>query len=107
MKNTKYCKVCRLYRNLEFVRERTGKCIACEKEHALTERKPFLCQSCQAIAGTGRKGSCGVCGTEDTDLVPQELAVCVGCMDDPSKRGKILLGLLTKIARNKEEYGKV
>lgn len=107
MPNTKYCTTCRLFKNLSFIREATGKCVACGKRHALTERKAFLCQTCQAEAGNCREGDCGVCGTKSTRLVWQDVAVCVGCMDDPDKRGMILAGLIKKIAANRSEYGKV
>lgn len=107
MANTKYCTTCRLYRNLQFVRERTGKCVACNKEHALTERKAWICQECAGQTGTGRDGQCGVCGTEHANLVWPDVAVCGTCMDNPEKRGKIIAGLIQKIARNKAEYATV
>lgn len=107
MPNTKFCTTCRLFKNLSFLRDSTGKCVACGKRHALTERKAFLCQSCQAAAGNCRTGDCGVCGTEATALVWQDVAVCVQCMDDPKQRGKIMAGLIKKIAHNRTEYGTV
>lgn len=107
MPNTKYCTTCRLFKNIKFLGERTGTCVACNKKFALTERKAIICQECSAAAGDSRKGTCGVCKSENADLIWQDAAVCVRCMDDPTKRGPIVAGLVQKIARNKAEYGKV
>lgn len=107
MPNTKYCTTCRLFKDLSFIKDKTGRCVACGKTHAQTERKPFLCQCCSADAGNHRTGDCGVCGKTDTRLVWQDIACCVECMDDPKQRGKILAGLIQKIKQNREKYGTV
>lgn len=107
MKNTKYCHACRLLKDLSFLRDRTGECVACGRKHSLTQRKAWLCQRCTADSGNYREGHCGVCGKENARLVWQEVAVCVDCMDNPEQRGPIIKGLIQKIARNREEYGTV
>jgi len=107
MKNTKYCTACRLYKNLSYLKDRTHTCVVCEKEYAVTDRKPFMCRSCEAESGNHRTGHCGVCNTQDARLVWEDVACCVDCMDEPAKRGPIIKGLLQKIKRNREEYGKV
>lgn len=102
-KNTKYCEICRLLRNLRFVGERTNKCPVDGSVFAPTNRNQLVSLHCDPYSpATQVKGTCGICHKEDSRLYGEHVSVCVDCMDDPKKRQTIYGQLLLKQKAIKE-----
>jgi len=98
-KNTKYCHLCRLSKNLEFIGDRTNKCAGCEKSFAPIDRNEQLCPECSIgkVAGDPR-GTCAFCEAVDAPLIREHIAVCVQCAHDPKLRTKFVGAIAKKIS---------
>jgi hypothetical protein len=102
-KNTKYCAICRLLKNLSFLKERTSKCLVCEKTFSQVSRNEQVCLACDPYSTPAAvEGTCGLCGTPSDRLLGEHIAVCVGCAQDPSKREVFRASLLKKQKAIKE-----
>lgn len=85
--NTKYCLVCRLARNLQFLGERTSQCIVCENRFAPLSRNDDLCGVCDNFPASGEPtGTCALCETIDIAILNEDVSVCKRCAKDPEKR---------------------
>lgn len=102
-KLAKYCSICRLHKNLMFVKGSTTTCDVCEDKYAPSERGQFCCTKCSSVTDSVREGECKICGSEDYPLIWQDASVCVRCMDDPAKRPLIVRGLMKRIMKQKKE----
>lgn len=102
-KLAKYCSICRLYKNIMFIGDKTVECQVCEDEYSPTERGQFCCRKCSSVTDRVRSGECKICGSDDWPLIWQEAQVCVKCMDDPEKRGIVARGLMKRIVKQKKE----
>lgn len=100
-KNTKYCEICRLLRNLKFIGDRTESCLVTKKRFAPIKRNQQLSLTCDPYSTpAGHEGTCGVCDTEGR-LYGDNVKVCTECLDDPKQRGKIIAMLIQKQANIK------
>lgn len=100
--NTKYCEICRLARNLNFMKGQKFKCGVSGKRYAPVKRNQGVCLECDPYSTPGGpQGDCPVCGTDDTRLYGEHVRVCVSCMDSIEKRPTIYAALLKKQAQIK------
>lgn len=105
-RNTRYCHVCRLFRNLVFVSRRTAACVSCDGRFAPIKRDDQLCGFCDFLGETHRvTGKCGVCG-QKTELVRREIRVCVPCLKAPDKR-QLVIKALNKRRQEQREAAEV
>lgn len=97
-KNTKYCYVCRLARNLAFAKDRTFKCVDCGKTKLQVTRNEDLCKECDEYSTPeGVVDHCAFCERDDQRLLGNTTRVCVSCIHDPRKRSSIRTALKHKI----------
>jgi hypothetical protein len=89
-KNTRYCKSCRLLRDLVFLDETQRPCSHCKSTFAPTSTKDTLCGTCNY--GSVYSGPCAFC-KEDAELHRQGIPVCVRCIRSPALRRTIISGL--------------
>lgn len=95
-KNTKYCHVCRLLRNLKFIGQKTKTCFICDAEFAPIDRNDGMCRACGDLRRSYNvDGKCGLCGREGL-LWRKEIRVCIECLRDPRQRPRLLKGLIAK-----------
>ncbi len=101
-KNTKYCEVCRLLRNVAFVGSRTTKCLVSGKRFAPIARNQELSLTCDPYSTKAQvEGDCALCGNHTERLYGPNVGVCVECIDDPEKRNQIKAALIRKQAELK------
>lgn len=99
-RNTKYCIVCRLFRNTVFIGHRTKVCVECEKRFAPLNRGDVLCGGCD-FTKKFVEGSCALCERKSERLLHPDLKVCSMCATDPDKRTLFQRALAKKRRRNK------
>lgn len=92
-RNTCYCHACRLLRDLVFMGDGIRKCsdAACSRRFAPVTRRDRLCGGCNY--GSVYRGECKFCFEGDVELHRPGVALCVGCLRDPKKRGGIVEAL--------------
>lgn len=96
-KNTRYCEICRLLRNLKFVGDATAKCLVDKRVFAPIKRGQQLSLTCDYLSTPGgEQGQCGICERDDQRLYGKHVRVCVECLDDPKKREAIRAQLIMK-----------
>jgi hypothetical protein len=105
-KNTKYCRLCRLIKNIKFITTGTRKCWICDVTFAPLDRSDVLCGTCDDHPSHSITGSCRLCNTERT-LHSDEVRVCWVCLKDPAQRPLVLRALVKKRneLRRKREAG--
>lgn len=107
-KNTKYCFLCRLIRNLEFVGDKQSKCIVCDQAFAPLKRGDDLCGHCDTIPlFEDCVGKCAFCKEDDQPLVGPEIAICIGCAKDGKIRKNVRKALLIRRQRIMSGFIKV
>lgn len=89
--NTRYCKSCRLLRDLLYVETEQRPCDACKQRFAPVSRKDTLCGRCNY--GSIYAGHCFLCKQDEAELHRDGIPVCVKCIRDPANRGRIIGGL--------------
>lgn len=96
--NTKYCRVCRTFKNIEFIGDRKAKCIGCNGSFSPLLRGDDVCGKCTLTHASGDpRGECKLCGTDDAHLIDENIAVCEVCAYSNQKRGEFKKALLKKI----------
>lgn len=96
-RNTKYCYVCRLERNLAFIGDRMFKCIDCGNRRNQVIRNEEMCKVCDTFSTPENVvGQCGVCGEHEQRLLGDTVHICVKCIHDPAKRETIRVQLKRK-----------
>lgn len=103
-KNTKYCRVCRLSRNLDYL-ERLGwdsvKCVVCDARFAPMKRGDQTCPKCSYLPQCAVVAPCGLCGTV-AQTVDKDIAVCYGCATDKKRRREFQRALKKKVYLRKQ-----
>jgi len=95
--NTKYCEVCRLARNLNFMKGQKFTCGVSGNKYAPIKRNQSVSLTCDPYSTPGGvTGECGVCNTKNARLYGEHVRVCVECLDSIEKRGLIYAALLSK-----------
>lgn len=89
--NTRYCKSCRLLRDLLFVDDATRPCKDCRKVYAPVSRRDTRCGGCNY--GSVHTGRCAFCKLEDAELHRAGIPVCLKCIRLPTLRRSIIAGL--------------
>lgn len=85
-RNTKYCHVCRIYHNLDFVGDKEQECYVCDRKFAPVTRNHTTCHQCDLRRRSySVDGKCGICGKEKV-LWQEDIHVCMECATDPKKR---------------------
>jgi hypothetical protein len=104
-KNTKYCAICRLFRDVMFVGTKKSKCLICEKKYCKTSRNDLVCADCDVVGSRLHgHGDCALCGATEAKLIRIGVAVCVGCAQDPDQRQTFIKALGRKVAQRKEAH---
>lgn len=104
--NTKYCRLCRLLRNVLYLRDKTSVCIGCDKTYAPLLREKFaVCGDCfPGSWGNDATGRCSFCDTDGVRLLDPDVAVCRDCAQNPDKRELFVKALLKKQAIRRREH---
>jgi hypothetical protein len=89
--NTRYCKSCRLLRDLLYVETEQRPCADCTRPFAPVNRKDTLCGDCNY--GSIYTGRCFLCAQDEAELYRDGIAVCVKCIRVPANRKRIIAGL--------------
>jgi hypothetical protein len=90
-KNTKYCTVCRLFRDLAFLQTGGFKirpCAVCDTKFAPLNRNDALCAKCDIPKESAVIGDCAFCETEQR-LHSDAVGICTGCLKEPKHAPKI------------------
>lgn len=93
-KNTKYCRVCRVFRDAVYNASNTKKCVSCEEKFAPINRGDMLCGRCNFARKI--EGTCALCEKKKEDMVHESIAVCWPCATDPVKRPVLIRALAKK-----------
>lgn len=101
-RTTKYCNVCRVFRDLAFVGTTTKNCFACSEAFAPIRRKDELCSKCDYNHRVYGTGTCGICKAENVSTIRMDIAVCVDCMRDPNQRRTFMKAMAKKRAERME-----
>lgn len=99
--NTKYCHLCRLLRNVEYYTTKTLDCQECRANFMPVKRGDPWCGNC-ALGQTANRGSCTLCGEQDTYRIMASVAVCERCARDPAHRRQFIRGMRLKQATQRE-----
>jgi hypothetical protein len=100
--NTKYCRLCRLFRDLSHLKGRTSTCIACGARFAPLTANDGLCSKCDFLAENNARGRCNICETDNALLIKAGVAVCNGCAKDPKRRKVVVMAVAQKRRRQIE-----
>lgn len=102
--NTKYCKKCRLLRDVEFWGTKTRTCghEDCENSFVPMYRHDYYCGPCNP-GQTANRGTCLFCSTTDAYLITRDVAVCERCARAPGQRKKFIAAL-RKGQRARQEH---
>lgn len=101
-RNTKYCDVCRLVRDLGYVAMATSNCWVCDAEFAPLFPKDEACGKHAYAPLRHGKTECVFCG--DTALaVRSDVAVCNICARNPEHRRKLYGSLIKKQAARRAD----
>ncbi len=95
--NTKFCTVCRTYRDLLYIGEQTKSCLECDQKFALLKRSDMLCGKCDFL--TSKKyveGTCALCHNVSDRLMHKDIRVCIRCARNPEMRTLLLKALVKK-----------
>lgn len=88
-RNTRYCWLCRLIRELDYWRTHTRRCMDCQVVFAPLGGKDRQCSACNPGMST-RRQRCAIVvaagGLHEGDPVHPSLPVCAGCARDPKLR---------------------
>lgn len=99
-KNTKYCRLCRILKNLEYLDTWEETCIACENRFAPLQRGEDLCGDCAIFPAQGDpKGPCAICHEQDARLMEANINVCQACSTKPENRKILIQSLKKKIVK--------
>lgn len=88
-KNTKRCYVCRLVRNLNFVKVRRAKCFSCQEPFCPIARDDQLCGRCAFKSTGAQEIECVYCLQIRTSIA-KDISVCMCCARDPKYRNQFL-----------------
>ena len=88
--NTRYCKRCRLLRDIDYWRRRTRTC-SCGAVFAPLGRLDRHCSKCDPGL-RAHTGPCGL-GNHDGRYVHPSLPICASCCRDPKQRQRMIAAL--------------
>lgn len=95
--NTKYCALCRIFRDVMYLGNRKQTCLVCEQKFALLQAGERLCPKCDVIPSSRYvDGTCAFCGTHEYPLLSAEVAVCTACAHDPEQRELFIKAIVQK-----------
>lgn len=95
--NTKVCRVCRVYRDLAYMGDKTKRCMECERSFLPLKQHEILCGSCDFIMSKKYvKGECAICQGTEHMLLDVDIHVCLVCAKSASRRKEFLAGLKHK-----------
>lgn len=96
-KNTRYCAVCRLRKDLLFITTRVQKCWDCGATFAPLNSDDVLCSECEPRRTRYTDGKCNVCSSDPTTLLIPGVAICTRCARAPELRPTIVQKLGSRI----------
>lgn len=100
-RNAKYCRLCRLFRDLIYLDRRTHECVSCGDRFAPLHSNDKLCAICDFATKTADAKKCSFC-SEKRATVNAEVSVCLGCAKDPKHR-RLLIQATGKKRRTRTE----
>lgn len=102
--NTKYCAVCRLFRDVMYQGTRKSKCLVCGESFCRITRHDALCGKCDVIKSSLHgEGDCSLCGASQAITIRNEVRVCLVCARSPEKRPTFMKALAKKVQARKAE----
>lgn len=101
--NTKFCQVCRTFKDLVYVGTDTRKCWLCDSTFAPLHRKDEACADCSPRTGKMLDGECVLCQGHRHPLLSGDILVCLGCAKDPERRRTFGKAIRAKVVRRREE----
>lgn len=96
-RNTKYCAICRLRKDLLFLTTRTVQCWDCEAIFAPINSADVLCAECEPSRKRYGVGECKLCEAPQSTLLIPGLAICTKCVRDPKRRATVVQKLGSRI----------
>lgn len=99
-KNTKYCKPCRLLRDIAYWEHERRTCLECRATFAPLGRTDYHCSACRPGIH-GREVSCAFGHTGG--LVLTGIPVCAACLRAPAKRASLMAALKRGQAQRRQE----
>jgi len=99
-RNTRYCKRCRLLRDIAYWVTRFKACRGCGKAFAPLSRPDNRCTACNPGIH-GQEVDCKLCKRRDLRLIAG-IPVCAGCLRDPKRRQDLFDALLKGQKQDKE-----
>lgn len=101
-KNQKYCSVCRLIRNIQFVGNKKKVCVCCEEKFAPLTVNDLLCPNCDVVPASTDVVECALC-SRTTNVIRNGIRVCRFCAYDPTKRETFFAALTKRRKAQAEE----
>lgn len=107
-KHKKLCAECRLLKDIEYWRGKTGVCVedhgGCGKKFTPIRRGDLVCGDCSPGMSVN-EGSCKLCGHRQTYRLFKEVAVCERCARDAKQRIKFIGGMRKRRTARREDSG--
>lgn len=95
--NAKYCRVCRLLRNVIFIGNKTKECWTCGERFAPLDRNDTFCGKCNTVKSVhDAKGKCVMCKDSSDQLLHRSARVCRSCAYIPDLRPTLARALKKK-----------
>lgn len=97
-KNTRYCRVCRVLRNIVYYGPKLSTCWTCEEKFAPYEDKQVFCGAHAHKPDQPVRGGCGLC-KKDGPVIHPDILVCYECATSPAERPRLVRALTAKQAK--------
>lgn len=97
-KNTRYCRPCRILRNLTYYGPRTVKCWTCEEAFSPYEAKQVFCGQHGHKPDSAPIADCGLC-KQRGPVLHEDIHVCFNCSTDTKQRPRFIRALTAKQER--------
>jgi len=103
-RNTRYCKPCRLLRDLLYWEDNRRRCGKCNVDFAPIGGRDYFC-SAHAKDWRGYKlMKCVLCGKHDMPPIIAGIPLCHDCARSPALRGKLVAALKRGQAQRREQH---
>ena len=97
-KNTKFCRICRINRNLAYTAARQSACWKCEEKFAPFDAGQVHCGKCCYQPTSCEIKVCALC-KQEAKMIHPGLAVCWACALSPEKRRVFSRALTLKVEK--------
>lgn len=100
--NAKFCGVCRLLKNLDFINDFTVKCWQCDETMSPLERGDKTCGRCGYAPKKHGVAECVQCH-EERPQIAKDVPVCHKCAKHPDHRKWLLRAVRKKVSERQQE----